>query len=120
MDILGIIFIIIPALVGLAVGISRAKKENSFFMKSFHILVGFLIGAFIGVTGVFIGLEQVKISTEKYLNSTCQECHEKLDSDDLFCPSCGIERRSCEGCGNVVGVSDLFCGKCGGILKNEE
>ncbi|HIJ17269.1 MAG TPA: zinc ribbon domain-containing protein [Thermoplasmata archaeon] len=46
----------------------------------------------------------------------CSNCGSEIDSEDMFCGSCGTKRakeRFCPSCGRAASEDDRFCRKCG-------
>lgn len=50
----------------------------------------------------------------------CPFCHNRIDDDSKFCPSCGADLNNiCPKCGQVNDYQSSFCKKCGYRLKEE-
>jgi uncharacterized RDD family membrane protein YckC len=54
---------------------------------------------------------------------TCNKCGAVIQSDDIFCPECGIKVMgvsNCPYCGGPLEPGDTFCGGCGKAVEAEK
>jgi RNA polymerase subunit RPABC4/transcription elongation factor Spt4 len=54
---------------------------------------------------------------------TCPQCGVTVDTDDTFCPDCGVSlltEKTCSNCNATIAIDEVFCSECGAKQRNDK